>query len=75
MSKKYKKYQNLFEIQEHKDQWLELSGGERNDMADNFQKKWLKASQFEELPEGALSDNLGVEIVVVGLKSDALQVK
>jgi len=52
-----------------------LSGGERNDMADNFQKKWLKAGQFEELPEGALSDNLGVEIVVVGLKSDALQVK
>ncbi|CBY10912.1 unnamed protein product [Oikopleura dioica] len=61
------------EVKEHKDQWLELSGGERNDMADNFQKKWLKAGQFEELPEGALSDNLGVEIVVVGLKSDALQ--
>jgi hypothetical protein len=52
-----------------------LSGGERNDMADNFQKKWLKAGQFEELPEGALTDNLGVEIIVAGLKSDALQVK
>ena len=44
-------------------------------MADNFQKKWLKAGQFEELPEGALTDNLGVEIIVAGLKADALQVK
>ena len=44
-------------------------------MKDDLQQKWLDKSTLEELEGGILENCLGCEILVVGLKSDLLQVK
>ena len=44
-------------------------------MKDDFQEKWLKEANLEDIEGCTLENNLGCQIVVVGLKSDQLQVK